>query len=101
MTELLDNVKERLATTPVETPKSTELSSDSFLKSIKPSKKQKKSSVVNDSSSDESDCPSLEVLRSQLLQKKVDKRLRELNHSSHCQGKEKFKCMRVVVLMCK
>ena len=94
MTERLDNVEERLATTPVKTPKSSELSSDSFLQSIKPSKKQKKSSTVNDSSSDECDCPSLEVLRSQLLQKKVDKSLRELNHSSHCQGKEKFKSMR-------
>ena len=49
---------------------------------------------IHDSSSDESDCPSLEVLKSQLLQKKVDKRLRELNQSSHCQGKEKFKSMR-------
>ena len=95
MTERLDHVEERLSTTPgTAAPKSPELSSDSFLQSIKPSKKQRKTPIVNDSSSEESDCPSLEVLKSQLLQKRVDKRLRELNHSSHCQGKEKFKSMR-------
>ena len=104
MTERLDHMEEQMASTPgSSTPKSPELSSDSFLQSIKPSKKQKKSKgqIVNDSSSDESDCPSLEVLKSQLLQKKVDKRLRELNQSSHGKGKEKFKSMRGAVLTCK
>ena len=44
MTERLDHVEERMASTPgSSTPKSPELSSDSFLQSIKPSKKQKKS----------------------------------------------------------
>ena len=54
---------------------SSELSSDSFLESITCSKKEKRKHVVTDSSSDESDCPSLEMLKSYLLQKKVDKRL--------------------------
>ena len=43
--------------------------------------------------SDESDGPSLGVLKSYLLQEKVDKRLRELDQSSHIQGKEKVKSM--------
>ena len=34
------------------------------------------------------------MLKSHLLQKKVDKRLRDLNQSSHGQGKEKFKSLR-------
>ena len=76
---------------------SSELSSDTFLESVKPSKKSKKCEIVNDSSSDESDCPSLEVLKSNWLQKIVDKRLRELNQSSHSQGKGKFKSMWGVV----
>ena len=43
MTERLDHVEERLATTPgTAAPKSPELSSDSFLQSIKPSKKTEK-----------------------------------------------------------
>ena len=63
-----------------------------FKASVIPSKNRKKCQIVNDSSSDVSDCPSLEVLKLQLLQKKVDKRLRELNQSSHCQGKEKSMC---------
>ena len=56
--------------------------------------KQKKCQIVDDSSRDKSDCPSIEVLKSHLLQKKVDKRLRELNQSSHSQCKQKFKSMR-------
>ena len=46
----------------------SELSSDSFLQSIKSSKKYKKSKVITDSSSDESDSPSLEMLRSNSMQ---------------------------------
>ena len=76
----------------------SELSSDSFLESIKPSKNKKKCQIVNYSSSDKSGCLSLGVLKSQLLQKKVDKRLRELDQSSHCQRKEKFKSMKVATL---
>ena len=75
--ERLDHVEERMATAPGKsTPKSPGLSSNSFSQSVKPNKKQKKCQLVNDSSSDESDCPSLEVLKSQLLHKKVDKILR-------------------------
>ena len=93
VTERLDHVEQRMDAAPGKS-SSPELSSDSFLENIKPSKKQKKTHVVTDSSSDESDCPSLEMLKSHLLQKKVDKRLRDLNQSSHEQGKEKIKSMR-------
>ena len=48
----------------------------------------KKHIVSSDSSSDESDTPSLELLRSKKLQKQVDKRIRKLNHCSQSPGKE-------------
>ena len=64
VTERLDKVEDRMeASTTRSTPKS-ELSSDSFLQSIKPVKKHKKSKVFTDSFSDESDSPSIEMLRS-------------------------------------
>ena len=80
------------ATTTRTTPKS-ELSSDSFLQSIKSSRKHKKCKVFTDSSSDESD---LTMLRSSSVQKKVDKRLKDLEQSSQATGKEgaRFKSLR-------
>ena len=48
----------------------------------------KKHIVSSDSSSDESDTPSLELLRSKKLQKQVDKRIRKLNHCSQSPSKE-------------
>ena len=42
--------------------------------------------VSNELSSDESGSPSLSMLRSQSMQKKVDKRINELNCSSHLPG---------------
>ena len=41
---------------------------------------------ISSDSSFDSDSPSLEVLKSPQLQKKVDKRVRELEHSSQCSG---------------
>ena len=70
MTERLDHVEEQIAAGPSTATASSELSSDSFLENVKPSKKSKKCEIVNDSSSDEIDCPSLEVLKSNWLQKK-------------------------------
>ena len=68
-TERLDSMEDRMATTSrTSTP---ELSTDSFLESVKPSKKiVKPCKVLNDSSSEDSDTPTLEMLRSQKLQKK-------------------------------
>ena len=72
------------------TPSISELSTDSFLESIKSSKLKKYQSVASSSSSDESDDPSFKVLKSHHLQEKVDKRIKELVPSSHCQGKLKY-----------
>ena len=94
VTERLDSMEDRMASTSrTSTP---ELSTDSFLESVKPRKKSvKPCKVLNDSSSDDSDIPTLEMLRSQKLQKKVDKRIRELDQSSHFPGNdEKFKSQR-------
>ena len=76
------------------TPSTSELSIDSFLESIKSSKHKKYQPVESSSSSDECDDPSLEVLKSHRLQEKVDKRIKELVQSSHCQGKLKYKSQR-------
>ena len=94
VTERLDSMEDKMASTSrTSTP---ELSTDSFLESVKPSKKFGKScKIANDSSSEDSDTPTLEMLRSQKLQKKVDKRIRELDHSSHFPGNDqKFKSQR-------
>ena len=68
VTERLDSMEDRMASASrTSTP---ELSTDSFLESVKPSKKiVKPCKVLNDSSSDDSDTPTLEMLRSQKLQK--------------------------------
>ena len=72
----------------------SEISTDSFLESINSSKRRKYQPVQSSLSSDESDDPSLEVLKSHRLQEKVDKRIKELVQSFHCQGKLKYKSQR-------
>ena len=73
------------------TPK-IELSRDSFIVKSKSSKKSKKSApMTSDSSSDESDSPSLELLRSQHVQRKVDRRIRDPEQSSHTPGRDSQK----------
>ena len=69
----------------------TELSTDSFLENIRSSKRRKCKPVNSNSSSDESDDLTLEVLKSLQLQEKVDKRIKQLVESSHLQGNQKFK----------
>ena len=66
----------------------------SFLENIRSSKHKKCKPVTSGSSSDESDDPTLEVLKSHHLQQKVDKRIKQLVESSHCQGNLKFKSQR-------
>ena len=133
VTQRLEMVEGKMAASTSHSTPTQELSTDSFLESVKPSKKQckkqklsvdlspeenvkgskklskkhkvqsdssfeesvkhskkgvKKYIVSSDSSSDESDTPSLELLRSKQLQKKVDKRIRELNQCSQSPGKE-------------
>ena len=97
VTERLDKVEHRMETTTDRSTPTSKLSSDSFLQSIKSSKKHKKARVFTDSSSsDESDSPSLQMLRSSSLQKSVDKRLKDLEQSSQATGKDtpKFKSQR-------
>ena len=92
VTDRLDQVEHRVAATTASSTSKQELSTDSFLESIKCHKKSKKlykSSSTSSSSSDDSDDPSLETLKSHRLQQKVDARIRELNHSSHLPGKNK------------
>ena len=52
------------------------------------SKKFRPTYVTSDSSSDESDTPSMERLKSSTIQRKVDRRIRDLNHSSHLPGND-------------
>ena len=71
VTERLDKVEDRM--TASEWQLTSELSTDNFLESVKSSKKSKKyCKLVDDSSSEESDTPTLDTLRSKKLQKKVD-----------------------------
>ena len=69
---------------------SAKLSTDTvFSSSVKKCSKNKKfrpTLVTSDSSSDESDSPSMERLNSHAIQREVDKRLRDLNQSSHSPG---------------
>ena len=72
-------------------PQSGKLSTDSIIVSSHKPKRSKrfKPPIVSSSSfSDDSDSetPSIDKLRSHALQKKVDQRLRDLDHSSHLSG---------------
>ena len=97
MSSRLDTVEQRILSTPqdpVQTPNSS-TNSDFFnhskSASSKKSKKSKKFAPVSEtseSSSDDSDSPSVSFLKSQSTQKKVDKRIRELNGCSHLSGTE-------------
>ena len=60
---------------------------DSSSTVIRKIKSKRKAQISSDSSSD-NDSLSLEVLRSAQLQKKVDKRIRHLEHSSQCSGRD-------------
>ena len=95
VTQRLDQVEEKMSATAVtSTPDKSELSSDTFLESIKSSKSKKSKYVSSSSSSDESDVPSLDLLKSSHVQKKVDKRIKDLNQSSRSAGKLKYKSLR-------
>ena len=94
VTERLDQVEQTVAVLTRSSTPSTELSTDSFLENIRSSKRRKCKPVNSSSSSDESDDPTLEVLKSHQLQQKVDKRIKQLVESSHLQGNQKFKSQR-------
>ena len=94
VTERLDQVEQKVAVSQRSSTSSAELSTDSFLENIRSSKHKKCKPVSSSSSSDESDDPTLEVLKSHTLQQKFDKRIKQLVQSSQCQGKLKFKSQR-------
>ena len=76
VTERLDQVEQKVAVSARRSTPSTELNTDSFLENIKSCKRRKCKTVTSSSSSDESDDPTLEVLKSHHLQQKVDKRFK-------------------------
>ena len=87
----LDKVEDKMAAAD-DTQDSLELSNSKFntpssSSTVKKRKNKIKVQKSSDSSSD-SYSPSLEVLRSPQLQKKVDKRIRELENSSQCSGRD-------------
>ena len=63
---------------------------DSFLESVVKSSKKlpKLCKILHDSSCEDSDTPTLEMLRSQKLQKRVGTHIRELDQSSHFPGND-------------
>ena len=96
VTKRLDKVEDRMTAVSPTSPQklsTSKLSTSSVTSSVKKVKSKRKSCVYTDLSSD-SDTPSLDVLKSPQLQKRVDRRIRELTHSSHCSGTDvcgKFK----------
>ena len=63
------------------------LSTDNFSQAVK-SKSTSTKQVSSDSSSDESEAPSLQYLKSKTLQQKVDRRIRDLDEATSSQDKE-------------
>ena len=107
VSQRLEQVEERMSTAErTSTPQRRKLSTDSCCESVRQSKsksciesvKQSRSKrseyVSSSSSSDESDEPSLSLLKSEYVQRKVDKRIRELNQNSRSSGKLKYKSLR-------
>ena len=100
VTGRLDQVEDKMAAATQQVTPDSKLCRVSFLETIRVSKICTKSSQIDSSSSsDESDTPNLELLRSRKLQKKVDKRVRELDQNSHDSGSvRKVKSKRGAVL---
>ena len=69
VTDRLDQVEQKVAVSHRSSTPSAELSTDSFLENIRSSKHKKCKPVTSSSSSDESDDPTLEVLKSHLARK--------------------------------
>ena len=103
MSDRLETVEQRISSTEQDQGKSStsaagtgklSRSSDFFeISKSTPSKSKKSKQSVppsdsSESSSDDSDSPSLSFLRSQSMQKKVDKRIRDLKADSHLSGTE-------------
>ena len=91
VTKRLDTVEDRMAeAAAVANSTKTKLSTDFVTSSVKKGRKNPKYvESLSESSSDDSDTPSLETLRSHKMQRQVDKRIRALERSSQSSGNEK------------
>ena len=91
VTKRLDTVEDRMAeAAAVANSTKTKLSTDFVTSSVKKGRKNPKYvQSLSESSSDDSDTPSLETLRSHKMQRQVDKRIRALERSSQSSGNEK------------
>ena len=91
VTKQLDTVEDRMAeAAAVANSTKTKLSTDFVTSSVKKGRKNTKYvESLSESSSDDSDTPSLETLRSHKMQRQVDKRIRALERSSQSSGNEK------------
>ena len=86
----LDTLEDRVAEATSGNSTKTKLSKEFLTSSVKKGRKSKKYvESLSESSSDDSDTPSLETLRSHKLQRQVDKRIRALERSSQSSGNEK------------
>ena len=83
----LDQVEDKVAEATSGT-RERKLSTSVLTSTVKKSTKAKNNKILTDSSSDDSDTPSLDTLRSYKLQKQVDKRIRDLECSSHRAGND-------------
>ena len=81
----LDQVEDRMAGPTAGTQK---LSTNIVTSTVKKDKAKKTLPVLSDSSSDESEVPSLYVLKSSKLQRHVDRRIKDLEQDSQCSGNE-------------
>ena len=110
VSQRLEQVEERMSTAErTSTPQKQKLSTDSCCESVRQSKsksctesikqcKSKRSELISSSSSsDKSNEPSLSLLKSDYVQRKVDKRIRKLIQNSRCSGKLKYKDVDVQV----
>ena len=90
---LLDQVEDTMAEADVG--KTQKLSKNLVTSTAKKDKVRKTFPIVSDSSSDESEVPSISLLKSSKLQRRVDKRVRELEQDSQCSGNDnKYKSKR-------
>ena len=79
----LDRVEHRMAEEEDTRERSRgKLSTDTFSQAIGKSKSTSRKQVSSDSSSDESEAPSLQYLKSKTLQQKVDRRIRDLDEAT-------------------
>ena len=89
MNRRLEQVEDRM--TEVDVGRTHKLSKNLVTSTVKKDKVRNPMPIVSDSSSDESEVPSISLLKSSKLQRRVDKRLRDLEQDSHYSGKYKSK----------